>query len=223
MDIEVFNGIDEPYGDFDSDMNFGSDYNYFEGDTLSELADSNPLVISALRSAEISHLPPPGEIIDVSGFDNSAVANTENLNLYDDVRIGDSERAMRQELEYGSGGSLPEALHEDAHRLPRSKAIRTQYGPQTEEVICDIRSGMLSGHVSVPRGAFRNEIGPTKGGASHPDGCDRVPYFEEAYDLAANDPFKDFIHPDKNIFLREKIRDLESKAVRQFGSFNLYA
>ena len=28
MDIEVFNGIDEPYGDFDSDMNFGSYYNY---------------------------------------------------------------------------------------------------------------------------------------------------------------------------------------------------
>ena len=65
--------------------------------------------------------------------------------------------------------------------------------------------------------AFRHEIGPTKGGEAHPDGCDRVPYFEEAYDLAASDPFKPFVHPDKNPLLQDRIQDLENRALHEFG------
>ena len=217
--------------DFDVSSLFGDNELDLEIDELDQLdmnldlcEDGSQLVDSAMEAARLNRLPPPGAIVDVPGFDNSAVGQTEDLDFRNDVRFGDAERVGRQEAEYGNGGSLPESLHEEAHRLPRiGKGIRTQYGPQAEEVVCDIRAGMLSGWAGAPRDAFRGEIGDTEGDPIHPAGCDRAQYFEEAYDLAANDPFKDFIHPDRNPFLRDKIRDVESRAVREYGSFNLYA
>ena len=192
-------------------------------DTAGAIGNEALLVDSAMEAARLNRTPPPCAIIDVPGFDNAGMDNTDDLDLSNDIRVGDSERVACQELKYGAGGALPEALHEEAHRLPRiNKGIWTQYGPRAEEAICDIRAGMLSGHVGAPREAFRGEIGETEGDEMHPDGCDRVPYFEEAYDLAASDPFRDFVHPDRNPFLREKIRDVERRAVREFGDFNLY-
>lgn len=210
---------------FDADCDLGAMNDTFadgDGIAANPLCDGessmlSPLEQSALISARMSGLPDPFKIIDIPGWENSGMASNDTDDFTDDIRVGNSDRVIRQELEYGPGGSLPESLHEDAHRLPNIRMAGERYGSNVEENQCDIRSGMLSGWAGVPKDAFRGEIGKTEGGTDHPDGCDRVPYYEQAYDLAYNDPFKHFVHPDNNPFLQAKIEVLKQEGIMQFG------
>lgn len=197
-------------GDFGFDVGDNEFYGHFSG-------LPSPLEQTTITSARISGLPDPAEIINQPNWDNSGMISRGTDDFTDDIRIGNNERVINQELKYGPGGSLPESLHEDAHRMPDIRSAGEKYGPKVEEIHCDIRSGMLSGWSGAPKDAFRGEIGPTSGDYEHPDGIDRVPYYEKAYDLAATDPFKDFVHPDNNPFLQAKIDALKQTGIHQFG------
>lgn len=213
------------YSDYDCDFDMadttftdGSGCGLCDGGVYSGISVlPSPLEQSAIISARISGLPEPFKILDQPNFNNSGMASMGTDDFTDDIRVGDNARVLSQELKYGPGGSLPESLHEDAHRMPDIRSAGEKYGPKVEEIHCDIRSGMLSGWAGAPKDAFRGEIGPTSGDFEHPDGIDRIPYYEKAYDLAANDPFKDFLHPDNNPFLQAKIDALEQTGIHQFG------
>ena len=100
--------------------------------------------------------------------------------------------------------------HEMAHAKLVDSGLCRYLTSYAEEVLCDIYSGIYSGHNGLPAEVFTDAIGDTPADAEHPAGPERADFYLRAYELAAGYPAD---HP----FFKTMINNLINEAIQKYN------